>query len=213
MSRSNRSGGNRNGQIHDNSASEVKKAEGAKSFEQMELLDIYEGPNPMALERSRKALMDHIGKTMPLEAEIFESLGAKEHEFLDVQVPTESELDARNDPHGLRKSIYLSAEKSRQLQKDTYELNMKKVFRIIWAHLSLGLQQRVMEHVDYVKINKDKLTFELWKVICGLVLSGSRVTSGVSADVLISQGKERMAHLRQGKNESVAKFYERYLKL
>jgi hypothetical protein len=177
----------------------------------MELLEIYEGPNPMALERSRKALMDHIGKTMPLEAEIFESLGAKEHQFLSVPVPTARELDSTNDPHGLKKAIYLAAEKSRQTQKDTYEMNMKKVFRIIWAHLSLGLQQRVMEHGDYDRINKDKETYELWKVVCNLVLSGSRVTSGASNDVLISQGKERMALLRQGRNESVAKFFERYI--
>ena len=95
----------------------------ARTLDEMPKLDYYGVSNPMALEESRKALLDFVGRTMPLESKIFEFIGAKKHEFQDVPEPTAEELSRENDPSGIKLAKYLDKMKRNEKDRAIFEYN------------------------------------------------------------------------------------------
>ena len=212
----NQKNGNNKSNSHGNNNNNNNRSGGRKPsiFEQglplnaipgLKILDFNGRPDPIGLEEARRSLYVHVGREMTsFEAEIFDVNG-KLHVFNEPVAQNYDNL-SKVEKHRFEKNL-------EEFDKEVriFERNMRKVYMIIWGQCSRSLQQAITEDADYEDVNRDKDGAKLWDIIKKLLQSGSRDPAAVNKEAQIVKAEQKFASVKQGIDESVSAFYDRYI--
>jgi hypothetical protein len=152
----------------------------------------------------KKALVTYCGAEYGLLSSLLETNVYYVPEM--VVVPEPETLTPANDPHGVAVDAFRDKCKSRRRQVQAMEDDRIKLFSTIYGQLSIESEERLKQDAGFDTLYAERDPLKLWILISKSHLSSS--SGHVTRDR--KRARDDYASLRQGSDESIVAYKERF---
>ena len=124
----------------------------------------------------------------------------------EIEEPAPNAFEFERDPYGFARKIHLRLLEERE--KLIYEMRMKRpqLYAVIWGQLSFESQEQVRTDPDFDEANAEKDPLLLYQIVRRTHIAG-RIVDAITTRY---NARESYKKLRQGANESIHSFKERF---
>lgn len=173
-------------------------------------LDVFDYTNNridvVKFNEAKRKVAIYVGTHFGVNAHVLEH--GTDFVFTPPEQPDAAELEEDEDPHGLRRSMYLEDYKSYRKKVDHYEDNKPKVFNILKGQCSVSMRNMLKRVDNWTEIEEEKDPLALWLEMVNISMNGTAVAD--DAEKRIIDATRRFQTFRQQNRETVGEFYERF---